>query len=418
MGSNFYAIQFQGLNISAFRFVTILLPLLCVIIIINHFMKKNCCKKLRQRHFTDLFYTKYIDFLLIWCIYALCSILWAASLYYWFISTYFLILGVICALIFNLSIKNIKHILHCVYIVWFICVIHACIGWLEILSGKYYFLYDVKDIIIYKTNMMPISSFGNTNDFATCMLIGIFISLGLMSLYQSKFLRLFMLLNIMSMFTLVVFSSSRANIIGFLLGMSFLRLMSSNRSFLKNFFTLCLIYVVAVVISAVLYPTLLTNIRVFCEALISSASEGTSINIRKNLILNGIYFLKETYFCGVGAGNSAYYMLTRTIFPTWGIINMHNWWMEVLVDYGVIIFWGYISFYIRMIIENIKIYRTYYTKDKSYIYGIAMSFVGFLIAYSFASISSSSNMSNEFVWIIFAIILAFLNVCRKQKFFE
>ena len=417
-GSNFYAIDYQGLNVSLFRLVTILLPLISIFAIKDRNYEFFYHKHFLKCYLMRLFYPRYISFLLIWGVYALCSILWVSSLYYWFIANYFILIGILCVVTFNLSFKNIKHILICIYIVWILCWVHSCVGWVEVISGKYYFLHNIKDIMVYQTNMMPVSSFGNTNDFATCMLVGIFISIGLMHRYKSKLSRLFMLFNIINMFALIILSSSRANIIGFALGICFLRLIYDNASIFRNFFIICLGCVVVFTISYIGYPTLLTNIEELWKAIISSNEMPSSINIRKNLILNGMVFLRETYFMGVGAGNSSYYMLTKNIFPTWGILNMHNWWLEILIDYGVIIFCGYVHFYIRMICDNIKIYRVLNITDKYSVRGIAFSFVGFLIAYSFASISSSSNLSNEFIWIVFALILSFLNVYYRCDYMK
>jgi hypothetical protein len=49
------------------------------------------------------------------------------------------------------------------------------------------------------------------------------------------------------------------------------------------------------------------------------------------LIKQGFWLLKEHYFLGVGAGNVEYHMAQFKDL-TQGIVNMHNWWGEVLIN--------------------------------------------------------------------------------------
>ena len=65
------------------------------------------------------------------------------------------------------------------------------------------------------------------------------------------------------------------------------------------------------------------------------------------------------------------------IFDTKGILNIHNWWMEILTGYGVIIFIMYIMFYIKLFLSLYKKYKYSTNKvDKSISLGLMCILTG------------------------------------------
>lgn len=59
------------------------------------------------------------------------------------------------------------------------------------------------------------------------------------------------------------------------------------------------------------------------------------INVRKNLLLNGWHFTKESGFFGIGPGQfRTYHELGKNPYPVGTTINPHFGWMEILSQYG------------------------------------------------------------------------------------
>ena len=134
---------------------------------------------------------------------------------------------------------------------------------------------------------------------------------------------------------------------------------------------------------------------------------------RVNLLRNGMIFLAATFGFGVGAGNIEAWMANYRFLPTQNIINMHHWWAEILVAYGVIIFVLYTLVYILLIYRLFQI-RKKQTKQMS---GVSNQLIAFLIVYSLASITSASNMLIEWHWIFFGLIIAYIKVYEDELSF-
>jgi len=132
-----------------------------------------------------------------------------------------------------------------------------------------------------------------------------------------------------------------------------------------------------------------------------------------NLARNGLIFLYSTAGFGVGAGNAEYWMANFARYDTAGILNLHNWWLEILINYGIFVFIGYVVMYIGIIL---KLWHAWHKavdrKERMIAEALLLAFIGFF----FASISSSSIMAFNPQWLLFAFALAFLNwQLRSQK---
>jgi teichuronic acid biosynthesis protein TuaE len=137
-----------------------------------------------------------------------------------------------------------------------------------------------------------------------------------------------------------------------------------------------------------------------------------SVGIRLNLVRNCLVFLGHSFGFGVGAGNAEYYMQNFSVYDTQGITNPHNWWGEILTDYGLFIFVGYVLIYMS-ILYNLWRMRTKLSDGQEKMICEAL-LVG-LVIFFFASMSSSSIMAFTPQWLFFAFALGFLNYCRIRQ---
>lgn len=129
--------------------------------------------------------------------------------------------------------------------------------------------------------------------------------------------------------------------------------------------------------------------------------------IRYNLFLNGLYALYKSKFLGVGPHGYQDHVYPK--FYTKHIIDPHNWWIEVLTNYGVFIFVGYLL----LIFYIIKfLYKKSYVNNELKKMNIVLlvSWVGFIIG----SMGPSSLFYFTFQWFLLGITLAVINYQGKE----
>lgn len=97
-----------------------------------------------------------------------------------------------------------------------------------------------------------------------------------------------------------------------------------------------------------------------------------SVNVRATLIvdvLEGV--IKDKNYLGFGLGNTADYY--RKLNNTGGIVDSHNWWIEILGDFGVIGLVLFLAFYASLFIKKaILLKKDNVENKKYYILGILL----------------------------------------------
>jgi hypothetical protein len=138
----------------------------------------------------------------------------------------------------------------------------------------------------------------------------------------------------------------------------------------------------------------------------SSGSGGTRIN----LILGGLAVLRDSGFLGVGPGNAEHHL--RQMPALERVYNLHNWWMEVLVNGGVLTFVGYLLFYAGLLYGLL---RAAVASNRSSVILVAASLLAALVGYTFGALSPSSAIHFTPMWIHFGLSMAAINLWRKQR---
>lgn len=136
-----------------------------------------------------------------------------------------------------------------------------------------------------------------------------------------------------------------------------------------------------------------------------------SIGVRKELIKNGLEALKDTYLLGVGGGGS------RAVQEAKGgvagkISSMHNFWIELLVDGGVVFFIIFISWYLyvlwKLFYINIK------TKNDELKYYSQATFLS-MVSFPIGAISASSVIYLLPMWLMYGFSISVINIWILEK---
>lgn len=389
------SIDLNFVQISPFRFI---LPILITMILVD--IKKN--KRINLNSYNwDNYYVKFIIF---WLLYSFISLLWIQDTIGWLKGFFYLLVGVTATLVYTKYFNSTEDILKALRSVFLMTFIHNLIGWYEIITDHYMFLNPIR-IGSYSYRNYPVSTFGNTNNYATFLFMSIWIIFVCMMNSRRTSSKVIYFGTLLSTLLLLLFTGSRANILATIVSFGIYFVFSFNKKTTR--LQIRTIFII-VIILIVLNPRVITEIiGVFNSVLSFDSPE----NNRKNLIKNGLYFLSSTLGLGVGAGNNDYWMRNYAIHKV-TVVNMHNWFMEVLTTYGIFIFTLYITAYIKIVIRS---YKNYINSsdfiDRTVSFAVFCGLGGFIIS----SVSSSSLMGFEWFWVLKAITIAYFASFKKKR---
>ncbi|MEN9406749.1 MAG: hypothetical protein RLZ12_1033 [Bacillota bacterium] len=277
----------------------------------------------------------------------------------------------------------------------------------------------------YGTDLLTVTSFfRNENDLATFLTIGLpFLLVALVQPMLKRRTRFFFyLLAVLSLYLLIL-TGSRSNvwlvlpliIIGALFSLCFRKI--KVRQLAKNFVLYAsMLGAVQLLFLSCANPHLTNRALgklgaavIFYQAVTDSpwgldddleVGEGRceSGQVRKYLLLNGWHFLKESSFKGVGVGSIELLMATA---PKVNVTNIHNWWAEILVTFGVGIFAIYFWLYSYLLW---RLFKMGLVGD-----GIGLALFLSLGGLTIGCMAPSSVLQYAPMWILFGLALAYTN---------
>jgi len=340
----------------------------------------------------------FIIFMLILLTYSVLSIFWSVDLRGWLNYNIYLYIATVSLIVCNYILNTKEAFLEMFNYISITSIIHNVIGWINIITGNY-ILSSSPLIPDFREKGNPLSLFNNTNDFATYLVFTIFINLVVILTTNKRKQKVIYSLTILSSLIMIYETMSRANYLALTLGIVvFTFLISNNKKILFLLSTISGFLLASFFAIPKIFGTV--NDMVFSKILNSGDL------IRINLIKNGFAFLEDSKGFGIGAGNISYYLENYGVFDTYNIHSLHNWWLDILVTYGIVIFCLYLIYYGKLLVDLNKIKNN----GDQFIRYTAIAFLSILSSYLIGSGSSSSNFPIIWIWIFFSIMIAFLNI--------
>lgn len=234
-------------------------------------------------------------------------------------------------------------------------------------------------------------------------------------LYNSK--RLVKIVGSIAVLVLIIYSESRANFIGSLV-VIFMYFFLTNRKrtliygmIFGSFLILFSVLAAPAFESSDSYQvrramSSFNSLKLYFS---SSYTEGHgSIGTRKQLIDRGIEGLINTYGIGVGGGAS------KALDSVGGTESMHNFWVELLVEGGVLFFLIFITWYSLLTLSLWRVSKLSVGRIKEYSSALFLSMTAFV----FAAVSASSVIYYFPMWIMFGFSIAVINNYKHEKRIE
>lgn len=132
--------------------------------------------------------------------------------------------------------------------------------------------------------------------------------------------------------------------------------------------------------------------------------------VRSNLLGDGLGLVAQTGGVGVGAGNADTHIKSLADFP--GVSNLHDWWLEVLVNGGLVGLALYVSVYLFMFSRQLRAVRT--TEDPLVRY-LALAGTTALVGFVIGSLGPSSVLAFAPMWITFGLCLLAVVLARSAE---
>jgi len=351
----------------------------------------------------------FLIFLGIWLLWAFASLLWAASKTDGIRGVIFLFTGSTIILFTLLYLQTSEKLDH-LYVL-LICVYVALIpvGFWETLTGTHLPISRLYNTLRIHQRYAPTTFFVNPNDYAAYIILSWPLLFTRIQYSKRWPFRIIGSMALISSWYLLFKTSSRAGYIAFLFQIIFWFLVIVRPRTQIRFTIIVLIITCLLLLT---FPSKTTQIEHILQTQLIEfnfedfISTNASNMTRFNLLRNAFIFFCDSLGFGVGAGNVDFYMEREGIFPTGQVYNTHNWWMELLANYGLLIFLGYLIFYITLLGRIALKYRHTITgMDKALNTALQIALVGFLIV----SVSPSSVMAFRPQWMLISFSLAYLN---------
>lgn len=402
IGTEIFAIKTPFAQLTLYRLLSLgIIPLVFI-------QLRQANSKLKiHRDTVSLFF---VSILIFWWCWAMISVCWAINLKAWFQAMFLLTLGISSIIGIYLWVKNIESWKRLILVSWIMMFILMLWGYFEIFTN-HYLLADLSKLDKYGTfvsqplTRIPVTHFTNQNDYATMLLAFISLNVIQFQLTNRVISRLVYLMSILLSTYLIYRCESRMILLCvFVFAFVFICLqfkMDLTRSKHFKYYTMvgCGLLLILILFTRVGYK-LLSLIYLGGRTLITGDIG------RMNMWRNGLIFLGETFGLGVGAGNIETWMEYYSFLPTNNIYNIHNWWLDILVGYGVFVFVFYVVAY------GLTIWKLYSIRESQNPIQrqITNVIISFMVVYIAASITSATNMYIEWHWVYFGLIISYLGI--------
>lgn len=141
-------------------------------------------------------------------------------------------------------------------------------------------------------------------------------------------------------------------------------------------------------------------------------SGDASIQVRWNLLLNGLAFTAETSLLGLGPGGFATRMSGAVPYDAGGIVSTHSGAVEILAQYGVVVFLAVVVLLIWLVVAGAKGMRR--SRRGSKLRELSIALVISTVALTPLSFTNSSTLNLSFVWTYLVVLCVMGAVVYQQ----
>jgi teichuronic acid biosynthesis protein TuaE len=349
-------------------------------------------------------------FFLFWFGYGCLALAWSQSITDGIRYLFLLFIGIMLVMFVNVYFTSHLHYLNFFYIWIFMTAILLMIGLWNNVTQQHLAISSINFQADYKQHV-PTAVFVNQNDYATFLAISTFFLFSFAKYSKNTFAKLTGYFLLSLSIYLIYITSSRASILGLLIGVAMYLFLISPRKIKK---VILILGTLGAASGLVIFSGKVFSLFGRVQSLFGyiPPSEMNSNSIRINLAKNAFDFIATSFGFGVGPGNSEYYLEHFAKYNTTDIFIMHNWWLEIFTNFGLLIFVGYVLMFATLIISFYKFYKKpIENHEKMIVEALLFGLITFIVS----SISPSSVANLFYHWLLIAFSVGFLNYLRNKS---
>lgn len=261
---------------------------------------------------------------------------------------------------------------------------------------------------------ITLSTFGNPNNYAAFLLLAAPFLVWSHASSRRRWARVFYAACMLSLPALLFLTASRVALLGLVAELGTLWFLS------RRYRGRILVYVGLLGVAGLLAFRLVgVEPRMLMElsALIGGVGEGGSIARRWNLLLSGLWLLAASWGLGVGPGGFVVLLRRGAVpFDTGGLADPHNFWIEVLSQYGLPVFICFVAWITYLAVQVWrKLGRSVADPEELGTRRVAETVLVGLAGYFFAAVANSSYMMQSTNWMFWASILVMAVYLRRSR---
>lgn len=261
---------------------------------------------------------------------------------------------------------------------------------------------------------ITISTFGNPNNYAAFLLLAAPFLFWSHASARSRWTRTFYVICLIALPALLFLTASRVALLGLVAEVAALwGLGRGHRMRAIGYVGLLLALGVLSFQLAGLELRMVTEL----SALLEGGSAGGSVAKRWNLLLSGLWLLAESMGFGVGPGGFVVLLQQGTApYDTGGLVSPHNFWIEVLSQYGIPVFVGFILWILYLSRGAVReLMRNTDGSDYVAPRRVAETILVALAGYFFAAVANSSYMTQSTNWMFWASMVAMASFLWRRR---
>ncbi|MEW5825447.1 MAG: O-antigen ligase family protein [Candidatus Bipolaricaulota bacterium] len=399
-------LPFRVGSITLFPFRILLVPqaLLACITIARYRVELRVLKPLRW----------YVAFLAVWLVYAALSLLWTPAGSAALADLGQLAVGVVFVLLVPFFVRTSRHLRWLAWLWLGALVVLSGIGLCENALGAHLpvsgYYQTTRPLLIYR----PTSVYRNPNDFAMFLALGLPFALAKLAFTRRRLLLVPSWVLVGLVFYLIILTGSRAALLAAVAEVATLVLVLVLPAARRAHGIFRVAAVVGAFLCANIVPGLIdsastqgfTNSWHQMDVMAEQIElETESIGVRWVLVLNGVQAVRGTQGLGTGVGGTDWWMENRAAQSTQGILSLHNWWLELLVVYGVPIALLFCLFYGSILMRTAGLLRRATVGEEALPTAVLLSLVGLFLAV----LGPSSVLALKPFWLVWGTALAVLS---------